>query len=530
MSLLFTLRCCAAMSVCTLAACGGGGDSGGPGSGAETYPSSGTYGWILKAVGPTSALKYGLSLVHASRPDTEYIIESANAAVTDARLVSGGSVDPAQLRAASLLPRYLLYVVGGDVRSVPLAADGTAPATHVQRALSTSACQFVTDAIDYASVQNSRFIVSTAGADGRCGTADDGRAEVKLSVTLGVVVTPIVGETPFVVVRDPATLAPRGWLYSRSVGLWSGTPGTTFPTRPAMSPAVTAVVADTYNAVLVDDGARLAVQSFPGGLSVTETPLDAARTGGGGWALIGFDAGNFYVYRNAGTGFNSTYTVLKIARAAPVASVLATGTGLVSLTAMGKTVLYLTVFTAADNRLLRVDKLGGVPASASYPTTTFLSVQTSANGINQVWRVTGVGSTAAAYAIDIVDESGATLYTAPGGFPMSVVEATNRDFNSSESRTGFLFASGYSATRAFGDASLIGYDTATRTAVTLGALPGSAVFGSDFVFAHAIAGPGSRGLAFAARSNSGSVQETGAKVYSFDVNTANSLVATTVVR
>lgn len=530
-----SLRCIAVSSaLIALSACGGGGSDSGGGP-APVYPSSGNYGWILKASGSTNALKYGLSLVHPNEPATEYVIEAANAAVTDARAVSSGSVDTAQLRANGLQPSYLVYIVGGDVRSVPLLADGTAPATRVQRAQSTSACRFAEgsalDAVDYGSVQNSRFVIVTAGADGQCGTSDDGRAELRLSATLGVVVTPFATEPPLAAVRDASTLAPRGWLYARSVGLWSTNPATTFPTRVAPAPAVSSVVASTYNAALVDDGTKLAVLAFPGGLAVTETPLNAALTSGGGWTLIGYDAGNFYVYRNAGSNpdFNSPYTVLKIARAAPSASVLASGTGLVTLASMGRSVVYLTVFTATDNRLVRIAKLGGTPVQSSFPTTTFLSVQASASGVNEVWRVTGVGSATASYAVDMVDESGATLYSAPGGFPMSAVEATSRDFNTSESRTGFLFASGYGP-RGFGDASLVSYDTAARTALTLGTLPGSALYGTDFVYASAIAGPGSQGLAFAARSVNGSVQDTGARVYSFNLNGANSLAATTTVR
>lgn len=519
----------ALLALTALSACGGGGDDGGNPAAPATHPSSGPYGWILKASGPTAALKYGLSLVHPTRPASEYAIEAPSGVVTDVRLVSSGTVDMAQLRVGSLQPSYLVYVVGGDVRSVPLQADGSAPASRVQRAQSTSACRFVVDAIDYAAPQSSRFMVTTAGADGQCGSADDGRAEVRLSATLGVVVTPFAGEVPFDVVRDPVTLAPRGWLSSRSVSLWSTTPSTTFATRSPTAPAVTSVVTSTYNAALVDDGTRLAVLGFTGGVSVNEVVLNPAITAGGGWLLVGYDAGDFYVYRNSGRAFNSTYTVLKIARATPNVSVLASGTGLVSLSAMGKDVLYLTVFGAAENRFVRIAKLGGVPVESSFATTTFVSIQTSASGVHQVWRVTGVGGATPGYLIDIVDELGNSLYSAPGGFPLNVTDSSTRDFNTSESRTGFLLASGYGA-RAFGDASLISYDAAARVAKSMGALPGTALFGNDFVFASATGGPTSQGLAFAARSSNGSVQESGAKVFSFDLNAAGSLTATTDVR
>lgn len=179
---------------------------------------------VVPAAIGKDALKYGLSLVRTANADTGFVVELRSSAVTDGRLVTSGSVDAKALRASSLQPAYLVYVAGGDVRSVPTQADGTA--TDVQRAGSTSACRFVLDAIDYATTQNSRFIVSTAGADGQCDTADDGRAAVRLSATLGVVVAPIAGEQLLDVVRDPFSLAPRGWIYSRSVSLWSTTPAT----------------------------------------------------------------------------------------------------------------------------------------------------------------------------------------------------------------------------------------------------------------------------------------------------------------
>ena len=101
-------------------------------------------------------------------------------------------------------------VVGGDVRRVPLLADGTAPLGRVQRARSTSACRFVIEAVNHVAPEQSRFIASTAGADGRCDSADDGRAEVRLDTTLGLIVTPLSAAAPLALLRDPGTLTPNG--------------------------------------------------------------------------------------------------------------------------------------------------------------------------------------------------------------------------------------------------------------------------------------------------------------------------------
>lgn len=516
-----------------LAGCGGGG-GGGSGDPAPSYPASGAFGWILKAAGPTDALKYGLSLVHPSQPATEYVIEIASAVVSDARLVSSGTVDAANLRATSIQPHALVYIVGGDVRSVPMQADGSAPLSRVQRSGSTSACKFILDANDYATPQNSRFIVSTAGADGQCdasaGGGDDGRAEVQLSATGGPSYTPLAADKPLGLVRDPATLAPRGWIYPRSVVLWTTSPATTFATRADTDPAHTSVLASTHQSALVEDGTKLSVLSFSGGTAVIESQLDPALASGSGWQSIGFDANNFYVYDNSDDSFSSTWKVLKISRSNPTASVLATGTGLVSLASMGRDVLYLTVATATDNRLVRINKAGGTPVETVSPITTFTQVQTSARGVHQRWRVTDVGSASPTYTIDIIDESDTTLHTIAGGFPMALPQAGSENFNASESRTRFVFAGDYGA-RTYGDASLLSYDTASSAPPRLlGRLPGTALYGNDFVFASVIAGPTPLGLGFAARSSNGSILEAGARVFSYDLDSANSLTYTTTTR
>ena len=513
-----------------LSGCGGGGGGSSGSTGSNAYPSSGAFGWILKATGSPGAFSYGLSVVHPSKTDTEYTIEVANSNVSDARLLSGGTVNAGSRQATALQPHSLVYIVGGDVRLLPMQANGSAPASRVQRSGSTSACRFELVAQDAATPLNSRYIVSSAGSDGVCGTSDDGRAEVRLTSGGGVTYTPIGGDAPLGVVRDPSTLAPRGWIYPRSVVLWNGGSGTSFATRAGGAPALARVVANTYRTALGEDSTQLSVFDFSGGTSYTETPLDATLTGGGGWQLIGFDADAYYVYRNASQSLPSTWTLLRITRASPVAAVLSTGSGVVALASMGPGFLYLTVFDQADNRLTRIDKSSGSSADASFGLNVFPSVQTSANGIQLLWQVTDFDTSAATYAIDFIDETGSTsVLSRAGGYPLGMADAGTEDYDRSESRGRFLYASGYSAAAGFNGATLETYDSATGTSRVLGALPGASEFGSDVGYANAIGGPTPFGLAFAARTVAGSVQSAGARVYSYDLGVANSLRATTAV-
>ncbi|MBC7995873.1 MAG: hypothetical protein H7Z15_21805 [Rhizobacter sp.] len=511
-----------------LSACGGGDDGDAPTQAPLANPTSGAYGWTLKASGSTSALKHGLSLVHPSLPDNEYVVEVASEAISDTRLVLRGTVNATQRNASDIQPHALVYIFGGDVRSVPMQANGSSPASQVKRSNTNSACRFVLAANDHAAPDNSRFIVSTGGADGLCGTSDDGRAEVRLSnsATLGYSV--LTGDHPLDVARDPVTMAPRGWVYPRQVDLWYAAPGSnTITTRAAGTPAVTRVVASTFESALVEDGTQLSVLNFGSGNTVTEVGLGASLTAGTGWQLIGFDANAFYVYDgNPANTFNSPLRVLRITRINPSATQIATGTGLISVASMGNEVLYLTVFLPAGNQLVGLNKTGGLRFDTTYPITTKPSVQTGANGRHQRWLVTGVGSPNVTHTIDIVDENGVPLHTAAGGFPMGVAEASTENFNASESRTRFIYAQGFGA-RAFSGANLVSYDSLTDTVRVLGALPGPAEFGNDYVFANATGGPSSFGVGFATRSVAGSYQEQSARVFSYDLGAAGSIRTTT---
>jgi hypothetical protein len=308
---------------------------------------------------------------------------------------------------------------------------------------------------------------------------------------------------------------------------WNTNPATTITTRSAPSAAFATVVAGSPNAALVEDGTHLSVLTFSAGTTVSEVQLDATLAGGANWQSIGFDGNSFYAFFNSSSdATTSAWKLLKVTRANPTATLVASGDGLVTLAGMGQNMLYLTVFGASDNKLIRVAKSGGTPVVTSTVTTTLKTMQTSANGVHLRWTVTGVGTAAVAYTSDIVDESDVVLYSIAGGFPMALAEPGTYSFNTSESRTRFVVAGNFGS-RLYGDASLIGYDTTARAATTVGTLPGTATFANSAVYAQVFAGPGSAGLGYAAASVNGSIQDTGSQVFSYDLGVANSLKFTT---
>ena len=509
-----------------LSACGGGGDGAGTAPVGNATPASGTYAWLLKAEGRTDNLKFALSLVHPQDTGTEVLIEPANAAVTDAKLVSTANVDVANLRTGSLDPYALVYIVGGDVRRVPLRANGTAPLARVSRAGTTSACRFVLDAVDHVAPEQSRFVVSTAGADGQCDTTDDARAEVRLDSSLGLVYTPLTGGFPLAALRHPTSLAPHGWLLPTQVNLWGA--GSSGPAAfRAQTNPVTRVVQAAMGSALVESGGGLSLLNVAGDGGVTESPVPSVTSTG--WQSIGHDAQNHYVFRNGGTTASPSWTVLRIARSSPTVTQLGSGAGQISLASMGAEVLYTTILVASNvetRRLLKAVPNASVVLDSGPQASSFSTVLTSSSGVHLFWRITGLGTSTPSYGIQMVTETGSTLYSSSaGGFSLGLTEASSIDFNSSESRNRFIFAEGYGA-RFFGDATLVAYDAVGRNAVRVGALPGTAEFGADYVFANVVSGPTSPGAGFASRSINGVVQASGTRVFTFDPSAANSLRTT----
>ncbi len=506
---------------------GGGGNPPGPDI---LPPASGTYAWVLKAQGPRAERKFGLSLVHPAAPTVEYLIEPASINVTDAKVVSSGIVDAAGQRITGVQPYALVYIVGGDVRRVPLIANGQLPGPQVKRAGTTSACGFVLEANDHAEPERSRYVVSTADADGKCGTAAGGRAEVRLDSTVGLLLTTFSANSPLGVLRDPASLAPRGWITPTTATFWSPSPGSTVTLRGAGQPAIAAVVSNGYRSAVVESvGGGLSVLDFPGGDAFTEAPLNGPA--GSNWQPVGYDANNFYVYQGAATDRTAPWQIYAIGRSPlPTARLLSNGLGAIALPSMGTNLLYLTVFGPANNQLLALTK--SAPASTlvleSLGTSDFISLSTSNSGVHQLWRIAGVDTGTATYTVEFVDEVFNKLYVSPaGGWPLGPIEATTIDLNASENRSRFVFATGFSNQREFNGAALVGYDAAGRTAIAIGTLPGASDFGSSSVFANVVTGPTSSAAGFAARADSGVVQDAGARVFSFDAVTAGSLKLTT---
>lgn len=521
----------------TVAACDAAGNCSAQSVAASSlYPAYGAYAVAMRAQGTVNSPMLGVSLVHPARAGIEFVIEPSSSAVSDVRNVLSGSVDASAQTVSNVSPQSLLYIVGGDVRRIPLVADGSAPATRLRKAGSANACKFVVSANHYAVPDSSRFIVSTAGADGICGTGDDGQALVMLDASGGVAVTEVdlsANGAVLGMVRDPSTQAPAGWVYGKQIDYWSASPAVM---RQGSDAPITRVVVSTNRSIVSEYANRLTVWDIGNNLSVSETLLDATLTAGSDWQMAGFDADNYYVYLNTGKTLTTlTWKLLRIGRATHAVTQLASGKGFLVLAGMGTSVLYATVTDPGNspllpNRLLSINKSTGVAQTLKNTiVTTAYTVLPSSSGVHAMIQgsYNATTKTITAGSLTMIDESDAQLYSANNGVPLMQPDSSAISLASSVNSSRFVIATGYSVSRMFGDATLIVYDAATRAATTLGTLPGAAAYGSDPVLA-IVTGTSSNFMAgIAGRVVSQSLQDADEKIYTFDTGVAGSLQYTT---
>ncbi|MDL2338120.1 MAG: hypothetical protein QFE16_09785 [Pseudomonadota bacterium] len=525
-----------------LSSCGGGG--GHDGVVPSTFPTSGAYGWILK---PFTSLPT-LSFVHPSQPDTEYAVTVLGADTSDLvryrRQISSGTVNASTRQVTALQPSTLVFIAGESVRSLSLQADGTAPTWRPPVSGSAGACGFLMVANDYAHPLKSRILVLGKSAANDCseslpdseGPGSLGNSELRFSAS-GELITTHSGtsrQTPVGVLRDTATLAPRAWLYADSIVLWNNGSGTTVPLSPAGTTDTHIVVASTDRSAIVRRHGGLSVLDFPGGTTIHETALSPVLTAGNNWELIGFDADALYLSNEASAGAPDflSWTVLKVTRSSPVASVLATGTGYFVPEGIGRNLLYVSVQdTGTDQpaRLIRINKSGGIAGQTVLPVGVQTSLQTTPAGVHmlqftQVEHSEVPGGQVVRTALRIVDENDTTLYTADHGQLFVSYEGDAVNFDSSENHTRFVFASSNSPNLA--NAMLIGYDTTTRTATTFGTLPSNADGETDI----GIELPGPSNFVVGLVGKASFMQAIDPKLFSFDLDTPNSLKYTTVVK
>ena len=497
---------------------------------------------MYTAEGPASATRFGISLIHPADRTTEYVIEPAALNVSSPLTIHAGVVDPVDSKVSSVTAHSLLYIAGGDVKRLPLAATGANPKAALQVAGASNLCDLVVDSFykpqgtDYSAPLASKYIATTKGADNLCATSDDGQVEVSFDAQGKPQAAPLPNAAALgpvlAILRNPATLKPSATVHGRAIAVTQPA-ATVFNLLASTAPAMTKPIEVSVDSLVGQQNNRLVYWDISG----KNVALDATITAGGGWASVGVDANNFYVYRNTGTlttANTSAWKLVKISRLSPAATLLASGTGYIFSASMGTNSIFTTLANVSGFTLNRFSKAApGAPVVLLGPSTVQAPLTlASTEGVQLV--VTGttgsIGQNIVATSV-LDEETGRILFSNANAQPFGVVSGNTLVLNNSGNAVGFVITGDISATAGALGGTLISYDAASRKSVVAGRLPSANDFGSPTGFAGAggTATPTFGTGSLSAFSSTGTFASP-RRNFSFDPRVADSIQYVTTVK
>lgn len=539
-----------------LIGCGGGGDSSGGTAGtpvtppattpqATAIPATGTFALVFKAEGPISAPLFGISLIHPADRFSEYMIEPPARNVSSPITLFSGTVDANNSKVSNLTAHSMLYIAGGDVKRLPLAATGASPKAALQVAGVTNLCDLVVDdfykpqGADYATPLASKYLATTRGADNVCATADDGQVEISFDaqgkpMTAALPNAAALGPV-LAVLRNPTTLKPSATVHARAIAVSQPT-AAVITLAAATAPAMTKVLDVSVDALVGEQNNRLVFWDISG----RNVALDSTITAGTGWERIGFDANNFYFFRNTGvltTLPTSAWKIVKISRTSPAATLMASGAGIIQAASLGLNSIFITSANVSGFSLNRLAKAApassGTPVLLQGPSSTQIPLTLASNAGLQLVLTTSQINGSRNLAISVMEEeTGRTLYSTANGFPLGLIsDTTTLALNQSSGSGGFVFLANVSATAGALGATLTSFSAPTRTPIVVGQLPSASEFGSTA----ALAGPGGStlngvGTGTLSGLTAATILASPRRVFSFDPQTSNSIQYTTSVK
>jgi hypothetical protein len=522
-----------------LSACGGGGGGdGGGGAGASSlpppspWPVSGNYVAILKASGSTTAgaTTLSLSLVHPATPQVEYVMDSSPASSSLGLTLYGGTYAAAGNQFTNLSPVAYVDAPNGLLRTTALAANGSRPqqSTGPTQAL----CPSSLVANDFADPFATVVLATTPGADGTCGTPDDGQVMIGFSSTGVPYTTAASGTIGFL--RSSSTGAPSYWLVTDSSGAETMTPfgsGGAATVVGIGTPGASVSygrVEDLSDSLLYSRSGALMGLGNGTGSFIRQTL--STSTGPEGWKGAGNDATYAYAYLNSGTSQSGTGTwqLLAVARASLAVTTIATGTGSILEASAVPGAVYATVLDASTGaHVSKVSAPSGAQSTLWASATTVTAVEANPGGINAVVAASGAG--AASLSLSLIDDQGNGFYSqSPGvlyGADSDTIDGASGDQ---------VFAGAYvvapSSSTYLGGVPLTRVDAASRTSTVVGSLPSGADLGgsaSDMVFVTPILADRAFGGFHASRLSGTQIVSAGSAVYTFNPGQADSIVRTT---
>ncbi len=529
----------AAASVAMLAACGGGGGGSStsattttPITTASSWPSSGAYAAVLKVTGSSTAspLNVALSLVHPATPTVEYVMDVNTTPTNLGESLVQGTYNPTTKQVTGLNMVAFVDAPAGVLRTTAMVANGSRP---LQLTGPTAAlCSKSISAANFATPYATQIAVDTPGADGVCGTADDGQTLLTFGANGAPLATTMNGSRLLGYMRSATTGQPSHWVSAFPSGSINLTTIANAPvaTVLAFSSSATYVYTpvDNWNdtVLFTQNGALKSVSTSTGGAGVYSL---SAATGPDGWQPGGSNASSVQAYLNtntAGSGLGS-WQILSISRANQSVTTLATGTGSLSAVSTSNTAVYASVISGSNATLYKISTATGTRTVFFGPsTTTVAGVSGGASGTNLLFTATSAGAVSA----QVFDDAGVTLYTVPNGFIYGMDQIQLDTQTNALVPNSYIFTSSFGALGVSG-ANFIRYDMAAKTALTIGTVPTGASLGgtaAESVFIAPLTPVQSFGGVSATRLTNSVLQSTGAAVYTYNTTVANSLTKTTV--
>lgn len=356
------------LAVVGLAACGGGG-SGGSSTDkpSAVWPATGNFEVVQRPSGSSTAspLNASLSLVHASTPDTEYIIDSTAAPANLGLTLTKGEYNSATKQVSGLQNVAYVDDRNGLLRVTSLVSSGKRPATLTLPV--TGLCSNSTIlANNFSNPFASQLVANTAGKDGVCGTSDDVQVLFNFSDAgqpAYAFAFPAKDNQVLGYLRSALTGQPSHWLVAWSTGqtdLWDIAASYANNQQYVID---TGLGSSTPTFTTVAKLGDLNLYTRNGVLKVVQWNADgkfghfdaSTLTSTSGWKDAGSDGTNAYAFINTGTTCTGTWRILAVSRSAASARTLASGNGSIfnAVTSGGAT--YASVCSGSTSSFIRID-------------------------------------------------------------------------------------------------------------------------------------------------------------------------------
>ena len=522
-----------------LSACGGGGGGstgGTAGSGSagaapvSQWPGTGNYAVVLRAGGSTAAgaTTLALSLVHPATPQVEYVMDASPATSTLGLTLLRGTYAASTNEFTSLSPVAYVDAPNGALRTTMLAANGARP--QQSSGPTTAVCSNTLVANDFANPFSSIVLATTPGADGICGTSDDGEVMIGFSSSGAPDATPVTGVLGFL--RGSATGAPAYWLTTDSSGAETLTPfasGGAATVVGVGSPGANVSYGRVQNLsdtlLYSRNGALMGVGTASGAASRRTL---STSTGPDGWKPAGNDATYAYAYLNSATAQSGagSWQLLAVSRADLSVATIATGTGSILAASAVPGSVYATVLNASTGAaVVKANAPSGTQSTLWASASTVTGVEANPGGLNTVVSSSGVGSV----SMSLIDNQGNSIFSSSPGI-LYGADADAVDGASGDQVFAGVYVVAPSSSTYLGGVPLTRVDAATKASTVIGTLPTGADLGgaaSDVVFVTPVSPNREFGGFHASRVANSQIIGPGSAVYTFNPGQANSLVRTT---